>query len=77
MSTVTTYYLITIGEPDIEGIMADNAEEAFIFVGRCIERFCNDANLSGKYIYVEELKNKNGTYMRQDGLFKQKYLIEP
>jgi len=32
MSINKTAYLITIGEPDIDGIMADEFEETLIFV---------------------------------------------
>ena len=38
MSINKTAYLITIGEPDIDGIMADEFEETLIFVGRLIKR---------------------------------------
>ena len=77
MSTNKTAYLITIGSPDIDGIMADEFVEAHIFVGRLIERLCNDNNYTGKYIYViEYLLSNNGDYIRQDNLFYARYLIE-
>ena len=48
--SIKTAYLITIGEPDINGILADEFEETLIFVGRTIERLHNDDNFKGKYI---------------------------
>ena len=41
MSLNKTAYLITIGEPNIDGIMADEFEETLIFVGRLIEKLNN------------------------------------
>jgi hypothetical protein len=77
MSLNKTAYLITIGEPDIDGIMADEFEEALIFVGRLIERLNNDDNYEGKYIYVVEyLLSNEGRYIKQDNLFSKRYLIE-
>jgi hypothetical protein len=77
MSLNKTAYLITIGEPDIDGIMADEFEEALIFVGRLIERLNNDDNYEGKYIYVVEyLLSNEGRYIKQDNLFSNRYLIE-
>lgn len=77
MSNSKTAYLITIGEPDIDGIMADEFEEALIFVGRTIERLSNDNNYIGKYIYVVEYAlTDNGDYMKQNNLFSGCYLIE-
>ena len=71
-----TAYLITIGETDKDGIMADELEEALIFVGRSIERLQSDDNFRGKYIYVVEYSLSNdGTYIKQDG-FSKRYLIE-
>ena len=70
MSINKTAYLITIGEPDIDGIIADEFEETLIFVGRLIERLNNDDNYKGKYIYVVEyLLSDNGSYIKQDNLF--------
>jgi|LauGreSBDMM110SN_4_FD.fasta_scaffold766803_1 hypothetical protein len=70
--------LITIGETDIDnGIMADNFVEAFILVGRLIERLCNDDFYKNKYIYVSEcFRSDNGKYLKQDDLFNGKYIIE-
>jgi len=77
MSLKITVYLITLGEPDIDGIMADTFEETLIFVGRLIERLNNDDNYKGKYIYVgEHLLSDNGEYIKQDNLFSNSYLIE-
>jgi hypothetical protein len=77
MSINKTAYLITIGEPDIDGIMADEFEETLIFVGRLIERLNNDDNYKGKYIYVVEyLLSNNGDYIKQNNLFSNRYLIE-
>ena len=77
MSINKTAYLITIGEPDIDGIMADEFEETLIFVGRLIERLNNDDNYKGKYIYVVEyLLSNEGDYIKQDNLFSNRYLIE-
>ena len=77
MSINKTVYLITIGKPDIDGIMADEFEETLIFVGRLIERLCGDDNYKGKYIYVVEyLLSSNGDYIKQDNLFSNRYLIE-
>jgi hypothetical protein len=77
MSLTKTAYLITIGEPDKDGIMADEFEETLIFVGRLIERLNNDDNFKGKYIYVvEHLLSNDGTYIKQDNLFSNRYLIE-
>jgi hypothetical protein len=77
MSLIKTAYLITIGEPDIDGIMADEFEETLIFVGRLIERLNNDDNYKGKYIYVVEyLLSNDGKYIKQDNLFSNRYLIE-
>jgi hypothetical protein len=76
MSTKTAY-LITIGEPDIDGILADEFEETLIFVGRLIERLNNDDNYKDKYIYViEYLLSDDGRYIKQDNLFSNRYLIE-
>ena len=75
--SIKTAYLITIGEPDIDGIMADEFEETLIFVGRLIERLNNDDNYKGKYIYVVEyLLSNNGDYIKQNNLFSNRYLIE-
>ena len=75
--SIKTAYLITIGEPDINGILADEFEETLIFVGRTIERLHNDDNFKGKYIYVvEHLLTDNGSYIKQDNLFSNRYLIE-
>lgn len=72
-----TAYLITIGEPDIDGIMADEFEETLIFVGRLIERLNNDDNYLGKYIYVVQyILSDDGTYKKQKDLFSNRYLIE-
>jgi hypothetical protein len=77
MSINKTAYLITIGEPDIDGIMADEFEETLIFVGKLIERLNNDDNYKGKYIYVVEyLLSNNGDYIKQNNLFSNRYLIE-
>ena len=63
MSLNKTGYLITIGEPDIDGILADEFEETLIFVGRLIERLNNDDNYKDKYIYViEYLLSDDGRY---------------
>ena len=76
MSTKTAY-LITIGEPDIDGILAYEFEETLIFVGRLIERLNNDDNYKDKYIYViEYLLSDDGRYIKQDNLFSNRYLIE-
>lgn len=76
MSLNKTAYLITIGEQDIDGIMADEFEETLIYVGRLIERFNNDDNYKGKYIYVVEyLLSNDGSYTKQDNLFSNRYLI--
>ena len=75
--SIKTAYLITIGEPDINGILADEFEETLIFVGRLIERLNNDDNYKGKYIYVVEyLLSNNGDYIKQNNLFSNRYLIE-
>ena len=77
MSLIKTAYLITIGEPDIDGVMADEFEETLIYVGRLIERLNNDDNYKGKYIYVVEyLLSNDGKYIKQDNLFSNRYLIE-
>ena len=77
MSINKTAYLITIGEPDIDGIIADEFEETLIFVGKLIERLNNDDNYKGKYIYVVEyLLSNNGDYIKQNNLFSNRYLIE-
>lgn len=77
MSSNKTAYLITIGEPDVDGIMADEFEEALIFVGRLIERLNDDDEYKGKYIYVVEyLLSNDGNYIKQDNLFSNRYLIE-
>jgi len=57
--------------------MADEFEETLIFVGRLIERLNNDDNYKGKYIYVVEyLLSNEGSYIKQDNLFSNRYLIE-
>jgi hypothetical protein len=72
-----TAFLITVGQPEIDGIMADEFEETLIYVGRLIERLNTNENFIGKYIYVTEyLLSENGTFIKQDGLFNNKYLIE-
>lgn len=72
-----TAYLITVGEPNIDGIMADEFEETLIFVGRLIERLNSDSNYTGKYIYVAEyLSSDDGKYIKNDDLFRGRYLIE-
>jgi hypothetical protein len=77
MSLTKTAYLITIGEPDIDGIMADEFEETLLFVGRLVERFSKDDKYTGKYIYVVEYAlSSNGSYIKQDNLFSNRYLIE-
>ena len=77
MALTKTAYLITLGEPDIDGIMADKFEETLIFVGRLIERLNDDDNYKGKYIYVVEyLLSDDGKYIKQDNLFSNRYLIE-
>jgi len=75
MSLNKTAYLITIGEPNTDGIMADEFEETLIC--RLIERLNNDDNYKGKYIYVVEyLLSNDGSYIKQDNLFSNRYLIE-
>lgn len=69
-----TTYLITIGEPEQNGVIADTFEEALIFVGRLIERLNVDNKFIGKYIYVKECID--GNYDGQEHLFSKKYLIE-
>lgn len=54
MAPNSTAYMITIGEINIDGIMADEFEESLIFVGRLIEQLNDDENYLGKYIYVVE-----------------------
>jgi len=77
MSVNKTAYLITIGEPNIDGVMADEFEEALIFVGRLIERLNSDEKYRDKYIYVTEyLLSNDGNYIKQDNLFSGQYLIE-
>lgn len=77
MTQNKTAYLITIGEPDIDGVMADEFDEALIFVGRLIERLNNDNNYKNKYIYVSEyILSENNKYVKQDNLFSSRYLIE-
>ncbi len=77
MSVNKTGYLITIGEPNIKGVFADEFEEALIFVGRLIEKLSTDDNYRNKYIYVTEyVLSEKGEYMKQDNLFTGKYLIE-
>ena len=79
MSINKTGYLITVGEPDnnTDGIFADEFEETLIYVGRLIERLHKDENFEGKYIYVVEHELlDNGTFVRQNYLFSNRYLIE-
>ena len=77
MSLNKTVYLITIGEPNIDGVTADEFEETLIFVGRLIERLNNEDNYIGKYIYVVEYElSDNGDYIKQNNLFSNRYLIE-
>lgn len=77
MSINKTAYLITIGEHDINRIIADEFEEKLIFVGRLIERLNNDDNYKGKYIYVVEyLLSNNCNYIKQDNLFSNRHLIK-
>lgn len=76
MSINKTAYIITIGEPDTDGIMADEFAEALIFVGRTIERLHNDANYTGKYIYVVEYVLSDKDYIKPLNLFSGQYLIE-
>jgi hypothetical protein len=77
MSVNKKAYLITIGESDIEGIIADEFEETLIFVGRLIERLNTNDNFIGKYIYVvEHILSDDCTYVKQDNLFSGRYLIE-
>jgi len=57
--------------------MADDLEEALIFVGRLIERLNDDDNCKGRYIYVAEYVLSNeGKYIKQDNLFCDRYLIK-
>jgi hypothetical protein len=77
MSDNKTAYLITIGEHDINGVMADELEESLIYVGRLIERLNTNEKFIGKYIYVvEHMLTENGTYVKQDNLWSGRYLIE-
>lgn len=77
MENNKTSYLITIGENNIDGVMVDEFEETLIFVGRLIERLNTHENYKGKYIYVQEyILSNNETYVKQDGLFSSRYLIE-
>ena len=79
MSINKTGYLITIGEPDdnTDGFFADEFEETLIYVGRLIERLNKDKNYEGKYIYVvEHVLSNDGTFVKQDNLFSNRYLIE-
>lgn len=74
---MTTAYLVTVGEPDIDGVMADEFEEALILVGRLIGRLNDDEDYVGKYIYVVEyMLSENGSYVKQDGLYSNRFLIE-
>ena len=77
MSDIKNAYLITVGEPNKKGVMADNFDEALIFVGRLIERLSNNDVYIGKYIYVVEyLLSDDGNYVTKDDLFSECYLIE-
>jgi hypothetical protein len=77
MSTdIKTVYLITIGDPEKDGVISDSFEETLIFVGRLIEKLYTDTNFNGKYIYVTEYLCENGNYIKQDDLFVGRYLIE-
>jgi len=73
-----TVYLITVGDPDSNGVMSDDFIETLILVGRLIERFHKDETYKDTYIYIEELilsDDDSGNYVKQDGLFKDRYLI--
>jgi hypothetical protein len=77
MSINKTAYLITIGEPDKNGIFADEFEEAVDFVNKLIKKLCNDDCYTGKYIYIiEYVLSDNGKYVKTDNLFSVKYLIK-
>ena len=76
MTTTQTSYLITIDEPNENGVMADTFSEALIFVGRLIERLYTDDKFNGKHIHVTEYLNENGNCTTHDNLFTESYLIE-
>ena len=76
MAPYETAYMITVGELNIDGVLADEFEETLIFVGRLIEQFNKDDNYIGKYIYVVEHALVDGAYVKKEGLFTGKYLIE-
>lgn len=46
MSITKTAFLISINNPENDGIMADTFEETLIFVGRLIERLNPDNNFN-------------------------------
>ncbi len=70
-------YLITIGQPDIDGVMSDDFEETLIFVGKTIERLCNNEDFKGKYIYVVKyVQADDGRYIKQADAFSKQYLID-
>jgi hypothetical protein len=69
-------YIITIGEVNMDGIMADEYDEALIIVGRLIERLNADSYYNGKYIYLTEYIKCNTNFIKQDNKFCKSYLIE-
>jgi hypothetical protein len=71
-----TAYLITIGDTNMDGIVADEFDETLIIVGRLIEKLYADDDYKGKYIYVTEYIKCEGKYIKQDNLFCKSYLIE-
>lgn len=71
-----TTYLITVGEPDINGVMSDDFEETLVFVGRLIEQLNKDENNIGKCIYVSEYElNHTGKYVKKENGFCKNYQI--
>jgi hypothetical protein len=73
-----TKYLITIGEPNRDGVMADTLTESLIFIGRMIEKLSKDNNFIGKSIYITQYQFDiiSKTYIRREDLYFEKYLIE-
>lgn len=73
-----TKYLITICEPDRDGVMADTLTESLIFIGRMIEKLSKDNNFIGKFIYITQYQFDiiSETYVRREDLYFEKYLIE-
>jgi len=69
-------YLISLGDMNNDGIMADTFEEAYEFVQKTINQLNKDANYIGKYIFITEyFESHDNNFVLHDDSIKTSYMI--